>query len=581
MAVRQPIVSVLGHVDHGKTTFLDYIRGTAVAEREAGRITQHIGATEVPLETIYEICGDLVKDKKFKVPGLLFIDTPGHHAFTTLRARGGSLADLAVLIVDVMEGLMPQTIESINILRQYKTPFVVCLNKVDRIQGWRTVKDATFHQTYKRQTERVKKILDERMYELIGKLYERGFSAERYDRIEDFTKNIALVPICAKSGEGIPDVLLLLVGLAQRFLEKRLETEEGPGEGTILEVKEEKGLGPTIDVIVYKGSIAKGDTIIIGAEEPIITKVRALLKPRPLDEIRDPKERFISVDRVTAAVGVKIAAPNLEEAVAGAPLCVADETMEESISRLKRECRIHVETSDEGIYIKADAIGSLEALAFELRNEGIAVRRAEVGDVSRKDLVETAAYNNPLHRVILGFNVKVLPEASETMAERDVEVITGKIIYKLLEDYKLWSERKREEIERQTRISVVYPGKFKILPDYVFRTSKPAVVGVRVLAGRIRPEQRLLREDGRVVGTIKSIQSEGKNLKEAIAGQEVAISIEGVTIGRQLDVEDVVYIDIPEKDAKLLQKTELSYDEKECLSQVLKIKRRGDKFWAM
>ena len=112
MAIRQPVVSVLGHVDHGKTKLLDRIRGTSVQAREAGAITQHIGATEVPIEHIYKVCSKLIGQKKFDVPGLLFIDTPGHHSFVTLRARGGSLADLAVLVIDIREGLMPQTIES-------------------------------------------------------------------------------------------------------------------------------------------------------------------------------------------------------------------------------------------------------------------------------------------------------------------------------------------------------------------------------------------------------------------------------------------------------------------------------------
>ena len=206
MAIRQPVVSVLGHVDHGKTKLLDRIRGTSVQAREAGAITQHIGATEVPIEHIYEVCSQLIGKKKFDVPGLLFIDTPGHHSFVTLRARGGSLADLAVLVIDIREGLMPQTIESIHILRQYKTPFVIALNKIDTIQGWICEEGRPFIMSEKVQQEHTLEAFNERLYAIMAQLAEEGISSDRYDRIDDFTKAVALVPISAKEGEGLPDL---------------------------------------------------------------------------------------------------------------------------------------------------------------------------------------------------------------------------------------------------------------------------------------------------------------------------------------------------------------------------------------
>ena len=255
MAIRQPVVSVLGHVDHGKTKLLDRIRGTSVQAREAGAITQHIGATEVPIEHIYKVCKQLIGNKKFDVPGLLFIDTPGHHSFTTLRARGGSLADIAVLVIDIREGLMPQTIESIRILRQYKTPFVIALNKVDTIQGWISEEGRPFILAEKVQQDHTLAAFNDKLYTVIAQLADQGISADRYDRIDDFTKAVALVPISAKEGEGIPDLLLVLIGLAQRFLESQLEKGEGPGKGTILEIKEERGLGKTLDMILYSGTL--------------------------------------------------------------------------------------------------------------------------------------------------------------------------------------------------------------------------------------------------------------------------------------------------------------------------------------
>jgi translation initiation factor 5B len=582
MKIRQPIVAVLGHVDHGKTTLLDSIRGGAVASREAGKITQHIGATEVPIETIEEICGDMLKGRKFTVPGLLFIDTPGHYSFASLRSRGGALADIAVLIIDIMEGLKPQTIESINILKRHQTPFVVAVNKTDRLAGWRSEANRSFHEALAAQPEHVQSALDDRLYKLIGNLYTHGFSTERYDRISDFQKNIALIPISAKHGEGISDLLLMLIGLAQRYLERQLEKEEGLAEGTILEVKEERGIGTTIDVIIYKGTINKGDTIIIGTRgEPLVTKVKALLRPKPLDEIRDPREQFDSCDIVTAAAGVKISGQNLEGVIAGTPLRVASDNVDEIVDEIKSEMTVKIELEDEGLIVKADAIGSLEALAFELKEKEIPIKKAEVGDVSKRDVIDASTSQNPLYQVLMAFNVKVLPDAKDEIGRSGAAIFESPIVYQLMKDYDDWSEIRKRELEAEARCTFTHPGMFRVLPDCVFRVSKPAIIGVRVLAGRMRPDQRILRSDGRVVGKIKSIQSEGKSVKEAIVGDEVAISVEGVTVGRQLCEEDILYVDIPEGDCKPLCDADLNVDEQEVFDKVCEIKRKENQFWGM
>ncbi len=581
--IRQPIVSVLGHVDHGKTSLLDAIRGTTVASREAGGITQHIGATEVPMAAILRVCGDLVKGKSFKVPGLLFIDTPGHHAFTTLRARGGSLADLAVLVVDLNEGFRPQTIESIKILKQHRTPFVVAANKIDLIPGWRKHPGAPFVVSSRDQPKAAVAALDGKLYELAAKFYDQGFSAERYDKVSDFTANLAMVPTSAKHGEGVPDLLLTLIGLAQRFLEEQLRTEEGPGEGTILEVKEEKGHGTALDAIIYKGTIRRGDTIVVGTTgAPIIAKVRALLKPKPLDEIRDPQDRFESAKSVSAAAGVKIAAANVETAMPGAPIRVAVGDPAPIVEEVAKETGVHVETSEEGLIVKADALGSLEALAFECKTLKIPIRTARIGPVSRRDVVDADTIPNPLHRVVLAFNVGFLPDADEELVKRpEVKVLANDVIYRLLEEYGAWVEEKQRELEAASREQLVYPGKVLLMPDHVFRVSKPAVVGVRVLAGRIRPGQALMRDDGREIGRIKSIQSEGRSLEEARTGQEVAIAIDGVTVGRQIEPGDVLFNVIPERDARTLGAQPLSGDEREALDATLAIRRKEDRFWGM
>ncbi|MDK2825685.1 translation initiation factor eaIF-5B [Methanolobus vulcani] len=584
--LRTPIVSVMGHVDHGKTTLLDRIRGSAVADGEAGAITQHIGATEVPIENIVNKCGDPSLKDKFIVPGLLFIDTPGHHAFTSLRSRGGALADLAIVIVDVNEGFMPQTIESLHILKRFKTPFVVVANKIDRIHGWEANKNLPFLATYNKQSERVKSDLDNKLYEVIGELYNIGFNSERYDRVNDFQRNIGVIPISAATGEGIPDVLMILLGLAQRFLEGNLHYDaKAPGIGTVLEVKEEKGLGTTLDIILYDGTIKKGDTIVVGSlGNPIQTKIRALLKPRPLSEIK-AEEKFQQVSEVTAAVGVKISAPNLEGSLAGSPVrVVSPDTIDAITEEIKSEIEdVQIDTDTIGVTIKADTIGSLEALVNELKKEKIPIRKADVGDVSNRDIVEVTAIEDPFFSVIVGFNVKILPDAKEKLQSTEVKLFLNDVIYRLIDDYKDWVKKQKELAEKEISDTITKPGRFYIMPDCTFRQSKPAVVGVKIIGGVVRTGVDITNTEGEVVGKVKGLQVRGENVSEAKIGMEVAMAIEGPTVGRQIKEEDTLFVNVPERHAKKMEHEiydSMTADELEALDAFLAIKRRGNPFWA-
>jgi len=582
MTVRHPIVSVMGHVDHGKSTILDRIRGTKVVAREAGGITQHIGATDVPIETIHALCGPLIGERRFSVPGLLFIDTPGHYSFITLRTRGGALADLAVLVIDINEGLKPQTIESVNILKKLRTPFVIAANKIDMIPGWRHDSNRTFADAIAAQDPRVAEELDRKMYELAGKIFDKGgFSADRFDHITDFTKTVAIVPISGKFGEGLPDLLLVLVGLAQRFLEQELRTEEGPAEGTVLEVKEERGIGTAIDSIIYKGTIKVGDQIIVASVDgnPIVTRVKGLQRPKPLDEIRDPTQRFDRVKQVSAAAGIRVVAQGLENAMAGGTVRVISGDLEKLKEEIQQESQIKVELAEEGIIVRGDAVGSLEAFAFEANQLNLPIRKIAIGNVTRKDVVEASHFENPLHRAIFAFNVGVNDDARSEALSLDVKIFENDVMYRLLEDYRNWCDERTKELQVEKRLEMVYPGRVVIMRDHVFRVSKPAIVGVRVLAGRIRPGQGLMRGDGNPVGKIKSIRSGDESLKEAVAGAEVAISIDDATVGRQIDVEDVLYVDIPESHAHQLQTEKLTQDEAEVLQQVIELKRKEKPFW--
>jgi translation initiation factor 5B len=584
--LRTPIVAVLGHVDHGKTLLLDKIRGSQVVKTEAGGITQHIGATLVPIDVIRKMSASL-GDLGVTVPGLLFIDTPGHHAFTTLRARGGALADMAIVVVDITEGFQPQTIEALQILRNYKTPFVVAANKIDRIPGWRVNKDATFQKSFATQGSRTQEILEKRTYELVGKLSDLEFNSERYDRIRDFQRTIAIVPVSALTGEGIPDLLMVMIGLAQRFMTGNLHFSAGnPARGTVLEVKEERGLGSTIDVILYDGTLSVGDEIAVGAQNGVITtKVRSLLKPRALHEIR-VEERFERVKKVIAASGVKISAPSLETVVAGSPLVAITEDRDAAIHEVEKEMEsIQVTISNEGIMIKADTIGALEALSKELENHNIGVIKAEVGPVSRHDLIEVQTIADPLKSVLLCFNTSFLPDAEELLKDpafSRVKVFSSGVIYELIDKYLKWREERKREMEERKFEQIVMPAKISLLPNCIFRQSNPAVVGVRVLGGKLRPDVHLIDRSGKRVGHLKTMQQRGEYIHEAAAGAEIAISIEGATVGRQIEVGDELLVDVPERHVKVLEHEmlpHLSSDTRMVLEEFTGMKRRTEPFW--
>ena len=591
--LRSPIVVVLGHVDHGKTTLLDKIRGTAVVKKEPGEMTQHVGASLVPLSVIKKITEPLkaLFPIKLKIPGLLFIDTPGHEIFSNLRRRGGSVADFAILVVDIMEGVKRQTVESIEILLDRKVPFLVAANKIDRIYGWRPNPDEPFLFTIKKQNMRAIEELERRLYTLIGELSNLGIPADRFDRIRDFTKAIAIVPISAKTGEGIPELLAVLAGLVQKYLTKRIMFTEGPAKGVILEVKEIQGLGTCIDVVIYDGVIKKGDVVVVGGiNGPIITKVRSLLMPKPLEEMRVATAGFRSVDEVVAAAGVRISAPGLDEAIAGAPLYVVPEgfSPDEYARKVAEELtQLRFKKDIDGLVVKADTLGTLEALVLTLERKGYPVRLADVGPLTKREVIEASivAKSNKYLGVILLFNVKPLPDAEELAKKEGVKIFYDNIIYKLIENYEEWVKEEKEKEAYYEMLRTVFPAKIRVLPGFIFRRSNPAIVGVEVLAGVIRPGYPLIRDDGRRLGNILQIQSKGKQLHEAKKGSEVAISIKGnVLVGRHFDEGDILYTDPSEDDMeKVISKfkDQLTPDMIDCLKEIIKIKQRSSRSFGL
>lgn len=575
--IRTPIISFLGHVDSGKTTLQDFIRKTAVAGSEPGEITQTIGASIVPARTIRALCADLLKKLKteLRVPGLLMIDTPGHAAFVSLRKRGGTLADLAVLVIDVNKGLMPQGIEAVETLKRFKTPFVIAANKIDCIPGWQS-RDGLLLENVLAQEKGVQAKLDELTYGLAAGLSEFGFDADRYDRVEDYSKRLAIIPCSAKTGEGIPELLVMSTGLSQRFLGANLEySEDSVAKATVLEVKMERGLGATADVILYDGILRKGDEVVVGtAGEPFTTRIKALLEPKPLAGMGD--SRFRQVESAVAATGVKIAAPGIENAAAGMPLMGTGRSVEDAKKFVQKEVQdLTIELDPEGIVAKADTLGSLEALVAILKEHGVKVKKAAVGDVTRKD-VSDAATAGGLSAVVLGFNVRMPSD------EAGVKIITGNVIYSLIEDLNAWMDREKSRLEKDSLGSITRPCKVQLLKGYVFRQSNPAIAGTEILLGRLETGTPLMKENAAIT-TAGEMQHDKKNVAEAEKGQQVAVSYDRVIMGRQLNEGDVLYSCISEEEYKALKglRQYLSDDEKKALREIAAMMRKDNPMWGV
>ncbi|MDP9197241.1 MAG: translation initiation factor IF-2 [Thermoproteota archaeon] len=579
---------MLGHVDSGKTSLLDRMRGTAVQSREVGGITQHIGASFFPIEIVKEITGPLytqLAKSDSHIPGLLVIDTPGHEVFANLRIRGGSAADIAIVVADANKGLEVQTVESIAILEKRKVPFVIALNKIDRISGWKNNNSIFISEQIKAQGGDIISSLDEKIYTVVGSLSRLGYNSEAFWRIKDFTKEVAIVPVSAAKNIGIPELMAVLVGLAQQYMTKKLERHGGDTRGIVLEVKDELGLGPSANIILIDGLLKQGDRVVVAKRDnAVVTKIKALLLPKPLDEMRDPRDKFRPVDHVLAAAGLKITSPDLDGVLAGSPLYVLADSEDEHRLKSLVESEIKaaiIRTDSNGIVLRCDTIGSLEATVDLLKKDKIPIQSADIGHITRRDVLAASAVKEKDRYigVVLGFNVRVLDEAEREASERGIKIFNEKIIYNLVRGYTDWVSYQKEH-ENSILFNEISPVcKFQFLKGYVFRRNDPAVFGAEILIGRLRQKVPVINEDGKRIGSIHQIQEGGKNLSDASVGTQVAVSMKEPIVGRQINEGDIFYTDLTSKEAKLLIESffhRLGPEEQEVLQYVLSKKREAD-----
>jgi len=566
--IRRPIITICGHVDHGKTSLLDSLRGTTVAAKEAGGITQKISFTLFPAENILKGCYLLDKyNIAVKIPGFLFIDTPGHAAFTNLRKRGGSLADLAIVVMDINEGIMPQTAEVLQILKQNKTPFIVALNKIDNLSGWRKL-DEDIKLSLEKQPSHIKNQFDEKLYTIIAALDRYGFNSDLFWNVEDYTKKICLVPLSAKTREGLPELLMMICGISQKFLSKQLSLGE-KAKGVIFEIKKEKAFCH-IQAIIYDGKLKQGDEIAIASfHKPIIAKVRVLEEACPLcDKFKPAKE-------ATAATGLKLQLTNSEGILPGMPFQIFQDNLQEIEKEFKKDLS-SIETQPEGIIIKADSLGSLEAFLVLLAQANIPVLRAGIGSINKQDITaaKTNLENNQENAVIAGFNTVLDPEIEKSDLGK-VKLITDEVVYKLIEKLQEFQKSRRDEILKEKLLGLASICKLEILPGYVFRNSNPAIFGVKILGGKLKSGLPLIDNLGQEIARVKAIQSENKSVDEASEGMEAAISLPGTTFDRQLKSSKFLYVDINERQFKEFKKNKdlLSSREISILQEIAVIKK--------
>ncbi|XP_069150992.1 eukaryotic translation initiation factor 5B [Solanum lycopersicum] len=569
--LRSPICCIMGHVDTGKTKLLDCIRGTNVQEGEAGGITQQIGATYFPAENIRERTKELKADAKLKVPGLLVIDTPGHESFTNLRSRGSGLCDIAILVVDIMHGLEPQTIESLNLLKMRNTEFIVALNKVDRLYGWKVCKNAPIVKAMKQQSKDVQFEYNTRLTQIVTQFKEQGINTELYYKNKEMGKDtFSIVPTSAISGEGIPDMLLLLVQWTQKTMIERL-TYSNVVQCTVLEVKVVEGHGTTIDVVLVNGVLHEGDQIVVcGMQGPIVTTIRALLTPHPMKELR-VKGTYLHHKEIKAAQGIKITAQGFEHAIAGTSLYVVGpdddvEDIKEAAMEDMKSVMSRIDKSGEGVYVQASTLGSLEALLEFLKTPevSIPVSGIGIGPVHKKDVMKASVMleKKKEYATILAFDVKVTQEARELSDELGVKVFMADIIYHLFDQFKAYIDTIKEEKKKEVAEEAVFPCVLKIVPNCVFNKKDPIVLGVDVLEGIVRigspiciPQKEFID-----IGRIASIENNHKPVDSAKKGQRVAIKIVGFNpeeqqkmFGRHFEMEDELVSKISRRSIDILK----------------------------
>ncbi len=564
ISMHSPVCVLLGHADSGKTSILDAIRHTLFAYKESGGLTQNIGVTEIPTNRIAEVAKPLLEKLgiKIDIPSILFIDSPGHESFITLREKGASVADIAILVIDINEGVQNQTAESLNILRKYKTPFVVALTKIDTISGYIKQEAADFQEFLNKQSNRFKNEFFEKFYKIQSELQGFNFDSDLYYQITDYTKTVAVVPISSKDILGISDLLVLIIGLVQRY---KLSDRPSDTRVFFLEKKLQKGMGEIVDSILYSGKIKIGDEIYFSSDGKLVKdSIKSIFKPLPLSETRENFGKFEQLDQLEATSPVRLSFRKYSPDVGTFGI-----VNPKDLDSIKKELEsLSIKYDPEGIVVVADSVGSLEALFRLLDSRGIKISKSKIGEITKDEIISAIS-----SKIILSFNVNPSKQIIQLSEEKGIFILYDNSIYKLMEKLDAALSKKEEQDIKLLLSQLVLPGKIEILNGFIFRKSKPAIVGIKVLGGIIRKGYPIMNSSGQKVGEILDIQDNKKSIETAVYGQEVAISIDGAEYGKDFKEGDILYTKpSAQQIMKLIElSSKLSNDQKAILEEIRKI----------
>lgn len=583
-SLRSPICCVLGHVDTGKTSLLDRIRRSNVQAGEAGGITQQIGATFFPADGLLKATGELSSQVELKVPGLLVIDTPGHESFTNLRSRGSSICDIAILVVDIMHGLENQTRESIRLLRQQRCPFIIALNKVDRLYDWVPQENMPIEKTLSMQKKHVVSEFETRAANVVSELSAEGLNSMLYYKNKDRRKTVSIVPTSAHTGEGICDLLMLQIQLVQEYMKDKVTLKDDL-QCTVLEVKPIQGMGVTIDCILINGELHEGDSICLcGQAGPIYTQIRSLLTPQPMKEMRVRCD-YAHHTTIKAAMGIKICANDLEEVVPGTSLVVLDKNTdkEEAAKAVMSDAaRLDEMISKDGlgVTVQSSTLGALEALLSFLKDMKIPVGFTAIGAIQKRHLYHAISMKrkDPKLAIVLAFDVTTSDGAREMAEKEGIKIFTANIIYHLFDAFTRYTEDyEKEEMER-LRGLVIFPVLVEVTGD-AFHDCDPIILPVKIKRGQLRVNTPLGVMNGdsvTAVGKVMSIEKDGKPIEKGMPGMEVAVKIHsgdtGASASRTVKKSDLLsMITRPSVNAIKKFKKELTDDDVNLLATLIKI----------
>ena len=576
--LKAPICCIVGHVDAGKTSLLDRLRNTNIQEKEVGGITQHIGSTFFPIETIENSCSSI--KGKFEVicniPGILMIDTPGHSEFQSLRDVGTSICDLGILIIDIEESIQEQTKEAIKLLKEKKIPFVVAVTKLDKINGWKTTKSPNLREALKEQSKDMSMMLMAKLEDIKYDLSKEDINAEFYFKNSNPKQIYSIVPVSSKTGEGIADLLALLVYTAQNWMLKKIIYQDTVS-CTIMESKYDKHNGYTIDVILNNGTINVGDKFVVSTiTGPNICTVRNLLIPSALTQL-GKKTNWDYKDSVRASIGCKIIGSNLDGAYPGTHLfpiktngasaSAGASTEADAINNANQEINAVWKSYDfisPGVFIGTQTFGELDAGYSIFQKAGINVAGAYIGEPSNKfiDLIlmKTEADTLPENRIYLYFGAFNNTDVFEYAKKNNITLLSSEVIYKLVELYKIEKEKIIKARQNTTNNNAIFPVEMVILKQYIFMKggSDHLMFGVKIKKGTLYKNTPICIPEKNVhLGKVLNIQFEHKEKEKGEEGQEICIRLDNpnqLIINRQFDVTDKLIAQLSRESIDILKR---------------------------